>query len=147
MGLCFYLFNRTKFGRYTVSIGSNQSAAEMVGINIDQVKILVFTLSGILCTIKGVIFASRNKAAVPDAGTGWELYAIAATVLGGMSLAGGRGYIIGTAFGALLMSTIRAGLSFININTLWNQVVVGAFILLTVAFDSLALRRRSGFAK
>ncbi len=147
MGLCLYLFNRTKFGRYTVSIGSNQSAAEMVGIKIDQVKIMVFTLSGILCAITGVIFASRNEAAVPDAGTGWELDAIAATVLGGTSLSGGRGYIIGTAFGALLMSTIRAGLSFININTLWNQVVVGAFILLTVAFDSLASRRRSGFAK
>jgi ribose transport system permease protein len=113
----------------------------MVGINVDRVKVLVFMLSGVLCAIAGIIFASRNEAAVPDAGTGWELDAIAATVIGGTSLSGGKGYITGTAFGALLMATIRAGLSFVNINTLWNQVVVGGFILATVAFDSFASRR------
>jgi ribose transport system permease protein len=141
MALCLYLFKRTKFGRYSISIGSNESAAEMVGINVDRVKVLVFMLSGVLCAITGIIFASRNEAAVPDAGTGWELDAIAATVIGGTSLSGGKGYITGTAFGALLMATIRAGLSFVNINTLWNQVVVGGFILATVAFDSFASRR------
>jgi ribose transport system permease protein len=145
--ICFYLFNMTKFGRYTVSIGSNESAAEMVGIKIDRVKILVFTFSGFLSAVAGVILVSRSEAAVPDAGTGYELDAIAATVIGGTSLSGGKGSLIGTAFGALLMSTIRSGLSFLNINTLWNQVVVGGFILLTVAFDSLTSMRKSRYAR
>jgi ribose transport system permease protein len=135
-GICYYLFNKTKFGRYTVSIGSNESAAEMVGINVDKIKILVFTLSGMLCAVAGVILASRSEAAVPDAGSGYEMDAIAATVIGGTSMTGGKGYMMGTAFGAVLMATIRNGLSLLNINTLWNQVVVGTFILLTVAFDS-----------
>jgi ribose transport system permease protein len=135
-GICYYLFNKTKFGRYTVSIGSNESAAEMVGINVEKIKILVFTLSGILCAVAGIILASRSEAAVPDAGSGYEMDAIAATVIGGTSMTGGKGYMLGTAFGAVLMATIRNGLSLLNINTLWNQVVVGTFILLTVAFDS-----------
>jgi ribose transport system permease protein len=135
-GICYYLFNKTKFGRYTVSIGSNESAAEMVGIDVEKIKILVFTLSGILCAVAGIILASRSEAAVPDAGSGYEMDAIAATVIGGTSMTGGKGYMLGTAFGAVLMATIRNGLSLLNINTLWNQVVVGTFILLTVAFDS-----------
>jgi ribose transport system permease protein len=140
-GICYYLFNKTKFGRYTVSIGSNEDAAEMVGINVDKIKILVFTLSGMLCAVAGVILASRSEAAVPDAGNGYEMDAIAATVIGGTSMTGGKGYMIGTAFGAVLMATIRNGLSLLNINTLWNQVVVGVFILLTVAFDSYRAKK------
>jgi ribose transport system permease protein len=140
-GICYYLFNKTKFGRYTVSIGSNEEAAEMVGINVDQIKILVFSLSGALCAIAGVILAARSEAAVPDAGNAYEMDAIAATVIGGTSMTGGRGYMIGTAFGAVLMATIRNGLSLLNINTLWNQVVVGVFILLTVAFDSYRAKK------
>jgi ribose transport system permease protein len=139
--ICYYLFNKTKFGRYTVSIGSNEDAAEMVGINVDKIKILVFTLSGMLCAVAGVILASRSEAAVPDAGNGYEMDAIAATVIGGTSMTGGKGYMVGTAFGAVLMATIRNGLSLLNINTLWNQVVVGVFILLTVAFDSYRAKK------
>jgi ribose transport system permease protein len=138
---CYYLFNKTKFGRYTVSIGSNEDAAEMVGINVDKIKILVFSLSGVLCAIAGVVLAARSEAAVPDAGSGYEMDAIAATVIGGTSMTGGKGYMVGTAFGAVLMATIRNGLSLLNINTLWNQVVVGAFILLTVAFDSYRAKK------
>jgi len=139
--ICYYLFNRTRFGRYTVSIGSNETAAEMVGIKINRIKVLVFTFSGLMCSIAGVILASRSEASIPDAGSGYEMDAIAATVIGGTSMSGGKGNIIGTVFGAVLISTIRNGLSFLNINTLWNQVVVGTFILLTVAFDGLTSRR------
>ncbi|HBF38409.1 MAG TPA: ribose ABC transporter permease, partial [Firmicutes bacterium] len=107
--ISYYLFNKTKFGRYAVSIGSNEDAAEMVGINVDKIKILVFTLSGVMCAIAGVILAARSEAAVPDAGSGYEMDAIAATVIGGTSMTGGNGYMVGTAFGAVLMSTIRNG--------------------------------------
>lgn len=139
--ISYYLFNKTKFGRYTISIGSNEDAAEMVGINIDKIKVMVFTLSGIMCAIAGIILAARSEAAVPDAGNGAEMDAIAATVIGGTSMTGGKGNMIGTAFGAVLISTIRNGLSLLNINTLWNQVVVGVFILLTVAFDSFRAKK------
>lgn len=137
----YYLFNKTKFGRYTVSIGSNEEAAKLVGINVDKIKILVFMLSGVFCAIAGVILASRSEAAVPEAGNAYEMDAIAATVIGGTSMSGGKGNMVGTAFGAILMATIRMGLSLLNVNTFWHQVVIGMFILLAVAFDRFTAKR------
>lgn len=139
--ISYYLFNKTKFGRYTVSIGSNEEAARLVGINVDKVKILVFVLSGVFCAIAGVILASRSEAAVPEAGSGYEMDAIAATVIGGTRMSGGKGNMVGTAFGAVLMATIRNGLSLLNVNTFWHQVVIGVFILMAVAFDRFTAYR------
>ena len=139
--LCYYLFYKTKFGRYTVSIGSNEDAAKLVGINVDKIKILVFMLSGVLCAIVGVILASRSEAAVPEAGNAYEMDAIAATVIGGTSMSGGKGNMVGTAFGAILMATIKNGLSLLNVNTFWHQVVIGIFILFAVALDGYASTR------
>ena len=127
--VCYYLFYKTKFGRYTVSIGSN------------KIKILVFMLSGVLCAIVGVILASRSEAAVPEAGNAYEMDAIAATVIGGTSMSGGKGNMVGTAFGAILMATIKNGLSLLNVNTFWHQVVIGIFILFAVALDGYASTR------
>ena len=139
--VCYYLFYKTKFGRYTVSIGSNEDAAKLVGINVDKIKILVFMLSGVLCAIVGVILASRSEAAVPEAGNAYEMDAIAATVIGGTSMSGGKGNMVGTAFGAILMATIKNGLSLLNVNTFWHQVVIGIFILFAVALDGYASTR------
>jgi ribose transport system permease protein len=139
--LSYYLFYKTRFGRYTVSIGSNEDAARLVGIPVDRVKISVFLLSGVYCALAGIILASRSEAAIPEAGNAYEMDAIAATVIGGTSMSGGKGNIIGTAFGAVLMATIRNGLSLLNVNTFWHQVVIGAFILLAVAFDRFATKR------
>ena len=139
--VCYYLFYKTKFGRYTVSIGSNEDAAKLVGINVDKIKILVFMLSGVLCAIVGVILASRSEAAVPEAGNAYEMDAIAATVIGGTSMSGGKGNMVGTAFGAILMATIKNGLSLLNVNTFWHQVVIGIFILFAVALDGYASNR------
>jgi len=142
VAICYYLFNKTKFGRYTVSIGSNEDAAKLVGIGINKIKILVFVLSGILCALAGIILCARSEAAVPDAGSGYEMDAIAACVIGGTSMSGGKGSIIGTVFGAILMATIKNGLSILNVNTFWHQVVIGLFIIAAVSFDGLTSARR-----
>ncbi len=141
LALSYYLFYKTRFGRYTVSIGSNEDASRLVGIAVNRVKILVFVLSGALCALAGVILASRSEAAIPEAGSAYEMDAIAATVIGGTSMSGGKGNMIGTAFGAVLMATIRNGLSLLNVNTFWHQVVIGIFILFAVAFDRFAAKR------
>ena len=138
-----YLFYKTKFGRYTVSIGSNEEAAQLVGINVDKIKILVFVLSGVFCAIAGIILASRSEAAIPTAGNAYEMDAIAATVIGGTSMSGGKGNMFGTALGAILMATIKNGLSLLNVNTFWHQVVIGLFILFAVALDGFATQRAS----
>ncbi|MEI3282635.1 MAG: ABC transporter permease [Enterocloster sp.] len=116
-GISAYLFYKTKFGRYTVSIGSNEEAPKLVGINVDKIKILVFVLSGVFCAIAGIILASRSEAAIPTAGNAYEMDAIAATVIGGTSMSGGKGNMFGTALGAILMATIKNGLSLLNVNT------------------------------
>ena len=136
-----YLFYKTRFGRYTVSIGSNEDAARLVGIHVDKIKILVFVLSGVFCAVAGIILASRSEAAVPTAGNAYEVDAIAATVIGGTSMSGGKGNMLGTALGAILMATIKNGLSLLNVNTFWHQVVIGLFILFAVALDGFATKR------
>ena len=140
-GISAYLFYKTKFGRYTVSIGSNEEAAKLVGINVDKIKILVFVLSGVLCAMAGIILASRSEAAIPTAGNAYEMDAIAATVIGGTSMSGGKGNMFGTALGAILMATIKNGLSLLNVNTFWHQVVIGLFILFAVALDGFAAKK------
>ena len=141
LAISYYLFYKTRFGRYTVSIGSNEEASRLVGIAIGRIKVLVFMLSGVFCALAGIILASRSEAAIPEAGNAYEMDAIAATVIGGTSMSGGKGNMIGTAFGAILMATIRNGLSLLNVNTFWHQVVIGIFILFAVAFDRFAAKR------
>ncbi len=140
MGICFYLMYRTKFGRYTLSIGSNAEAAKLVGINIPKIKIIVYSLMGLLAAAAGVILTSRLEAAMPEAGEGYELDVIAATVIGGTSMAGGKASIIGTAIGALMMATVRNGLNLLNVNTFWHQVVIGVIILIAVIIDKLSTK-------
>lgn len=140
--ISYYLFYKTTFGRYAVSIGSNEDAARLVGIKIDRTKILVYAYTGVLCALTGIILCARSEAAVPDAGNAYEMDAIAACVIGGTSMSGGRGNIIGTIFGAILMATIKNGLSMLNVNTFWHQVVIGLFIVAAVAFDGITSARK-----
>ena len=114
----------------------NEEAAKLVGINVDKIKILVFVLSGVFCAIAGIILASRSEAAIPTAGNAYEMDAIAATVIGGTSMSGGKGNMFGTALGA-----IKNGLSLLNVNTFWHQVVIGLFILFAVALDGFAAKK------
>ncbi len=142
IALSYYLFNKTRYGRYTVSIGSNEDAAKLVGIRTDLIKILTYIYSGTLCALAGIILCARSEAAVPDAGNAYEMDAIAACVIGGTSMSGGHGSIIGTMFGAILMSTIKNGLSMLNVNTFWHQVVIGLFIIAAVSFDGFTSAKR-----
>ncbi|MBC8585430.1 ABC transporter permease [Youxingia wuxianensis] len=143
LGIFYILMYRTRLGRYTLSIGSNEDAAKLVGINIDRVKLTVYTLTGLLCAISGILLTSRSEAAVAEAGNGYELDVIAATVIGGTSMSGGKANLVGTIIGAILMATVRNGLNLLQVSPLWHQVVIGAFIIVAVSMDTLSAKRHS----
>ncbi|MCU1376700.1 MAG: Ribose transporter permease [Actinomycetia bacterium] len=133
-----FVLYRTRLGRYTLSVGSNPTAARLAGINVDGVKVAVYGISGLLCGIAGIILTSRSEAATPDAGTGLELNVIAATIIGGTAMTGGRAVIFGTVVGAVLMTTISNGLNLLGVSALWPQVIIGIFILVAVAASSMS---------
>ncbi|MCW5953601.1 MAG: ABC transporter permease [Propionibacteriaceae bacterium] len=135
------LLTRTILGRYTFSIGSNEEATRLSGINTSKWKILIYMTAGIFTGVAGVVLASRLGSAQPQLGTGYELQAIAAVVIGGTSMLGGRGSILGTLIGALVMSVLINGLRIMSIQTEWQNVVVGVVILLAVWSDSLRTRK------
>ena len=129
------LLARTRFGRYVYATGDNIDAARLSGVNVARVKIIAFMMSGGLSAIAGFILAARLSAAQPTAGSGLELSVIAAVILGGTSLAGGRGTIIGTAIGAFLLGIIDNGLNLLDVSPFLQDVVKGIVILLAVFFD------------
>jgi ribose transport system permease protein len=130
----------TSFGRYVVSIGNNAESARLVGINISKIKIIVYSLSGLLAATSGALLTSRLTAAMPEAGLNYEMDAVAATVIGGTSLSGGKASLLGTAFGSILMALVRNGLNLLNINTFWHQIVLGSIVLIAVVMDVLSTR-------
>jgi len=129
------LLHKTPFGRKTYAIGGNEKAALISGINVDRMKILIYALNGLLAALAGAILASRLDSAQPTAGTSYELDAIAAVVLGGTSLSGGRGRIVGTLIGALIIGTLNNGLNLLGVSSFYQLVVKGAVILLAVYID------------
>ena len=141
VAIFYFITYKTTFGRYAISIGSNSEAARLVGINVTRVKILVYALTGMLASLVGVLIASRVSTAMPDAGLGYELNVIAATVIGGTSLSGGKASIIGALIGSILMTTVNNGLTILNISSSWHQIVIGVIILLAVGLDTLSNRR------
>lgn len=139
--VCFYLMYRTKFGRFTLSIGSNREAARLVGIPVPRVEVTVYVLTGLAAAVSSLLLTSRLEAAMPEAATNYELDVIAAVVIGGTSLAGGRVSLLGTLIGAALMAVVRNGINLLNVNTFWQQVVIGGIILIAIAYDGIAGRR------
>jgi ribose transport system permease protein len=129
------LTQKTPLGRYIYAIGGNESAARLSGINISKVKIIVYSLAGALSAIGGIIVTSRLDSAQPNAGISYELDAIAAVVIGGTSLSGGRGSIWGTVLGAVIIGVLNNGLVLLNVSPFWQQVVKGVVILLAVIID------------
>ena len=136
------ILTRTILGRYTFALGSNEEAARLSGINVDRWKIGVYTLCGMFNGLAGIIMASRLNSAQPALGQGYELEAIAAVVIGGTSLSGGEGSILGTVIGAFIMSVLTNGLRILSIPQEWQTVVIGAIVILAVYADIIRRRRR-----
>jgi ribose transport system permease protein len=141
--VCMFILRKTRLGRYTLAIGSNKEAAQLVGINVKLVKIVIYAMSGLFCAISGLLLTSRLEAAMPEAGLGYELDVIAAVIIGGTSLSGGRSNLLGTVVGAMVMGVVRNGLNLLQINVFWHQVVIGTIILIAVGIDRLSQRRIS----
>ncbi|KKB36961.1 ribose ABC transporter permease RbsC [Bacillus thermotolerans] len=129
------ILHKTTFGRYTYAIGGNEKAAWISGIKVTKVKIMVYSLAGLLSALAGAILTSRLNSAQPTAGESYELDAIAAVVLGGTSLAGGRGLIIGTLIGALIIGILNNGLNLLGVSSFFQMVVKGIVIVIAVLLD------------
>ncbi len=133
--LAILITNKTKLGRYIYAIGGNESAATLSGINVKQVKLAVYTLAGSLAAVGGLLVTARLDAAQPNAGIGYELDSIAAVVIGGTSLSGGKGSVAGTVLGAVIIGVLNNGLVLLDVSPFWQQVVKGVVILLAVIVD------------
>tara|TARA_R110002111_G_scaffold18931_3_gene46347 strand:+ start:35936 stop:36946 length:1011 start_codon:yes stop_codon:yes gene_type:complete len=140
VGLGQYLLTRTVFGRYCVAIGTNAEAVRMSGIRTAPCSIAVFTISGLLCGLAGVMQTSRLSTADPNAAVGLELAAIAACVIGGTSLMGGRGSVINTFFGVLIIAVLQTGLAQIGATDPIKRVITGAVIIIAVLLDAARQR-------
>jgi len=133
--ILYFILKKTTFGRRVFAVGGNEEASILSGINADRVKIYVYALVGLLAGLASLILTSRLNSAQPTAGEMFELDAIAAVVLGGTSLTGGRGWIVGTLIGALIIGVLNNGLNLIGVSSFFQQVVKGAVILLAVLLD------------
>ncbi|YCA43970.1 ribose ABC transporter permease RbsC [Bacillus sp. JZ8] len=129
------ILHKTSFGRKTYAIGGNEKAALISGIKVPRVKVMIYALAGLLSALAGAILTSRLNSAQPTAGTSYELDAIAAVVLGGTSLSGGRGLIVGTLIGALIIGTLNNGLNLLGVSSFFQMVVKGIVILIAVLID------------
>lgn len=132
----WYLLHHTRLGRYIYALGGNESATRLSGISVDKIKIIVYSLCGLLAALASVIEVARLSSAQPMAGNGYELDAIAAVVLGGTSLAGGKGRIIGTLIGALILGFLNNALNLLGISSNYQMIVKAVVILLAVLVDN-----------
>jgi ribose transport system permease protein len=136
-----FLLNRTILGRYTFAIGSNEEAVRLSGVNADRWKTIVYMVSGLICGVAGIVIAARLNSAQPALGQGYELDAIAAAVIGGTSLSGGEGTILGTVIGAFVMSVLSNGLRILSVPQEWQTVMTGVIVIFAVYADILRRRR------
>ena len=137
-----FVLRRTVFGRYIYAIGSNPESARLAGVPVKRVLVAVYAIAGLLAAVGGVLFTSRLNAGIPTAGTGYELNAIAACVIGGASLFGAKGGAFGAAAGALIVATLNNGGNLLAINAFYLQIIIGLLILVAVAFDQWQSRAK-----
>ncbi len=134
-GLLQILLHKTAFGRDTYALGGNERAAFVAGVKTKKVTIVIYLISGLMAALAGTILTSRLSSAQPDAGTAYEMDAIAAVVLGGTSLMGGKGRIFGTLIGALIIGVLNNGMNLLGISSFYQQIVKGVVILIAVLMD------------
>lgn len=136
MGIAFFVLTKTPYGRYVYSIGGNTEASRLSGINVDLCRIASFAICSMTAAVAGIILASRVSSGQPTAAEGWELDGIAAVVIGGTSMSGGRGGIVGTLIGALFIGVLRNGLNLLQVSTFYQKIFIGVLIVLAVVIDS-----------
>ncbi len=137
-GLVYYVLRQTRFGRYIYALGGNEEATALSGINTKKIKAYVYGISGLLSALAGIIITARLSSAQSQAGSGYELDAIAAVVLGGTSLSGGTGGILGTVIGALIIGILNNGLNLMNVSSYYQLLAKGLVILIAVLLDRRA---------
>lgn len=135
VALTYFILNKMKVGRYLYAVGGNEPAAKASGIKVNRIKIFAYVFSGVMAAIVGLVMSARLNSATPVLGVGYEQDAIAAAVIGGTSMEGGRGKVIGTLVGALIIGTITNGLDILNVSPYWQQIIKGAIILIAVLLD------------
>ncbi|MFT8331160.1 ABC transporter permease [Bifidobacterium psychraerophilum] len=139
--LLFVLLHKTSFGKSVYALGGNEKAAYIAGVQSNRVKVAIYTISGAMSALSGLVITSRLSSATPQAGSGYEMFAIAAVVLGGTSLMGGKGRLTGTMIGVLIIGVLNNGLNIIGVSAFWQQVVEGVVILIAVLIDVLRNRK------
>jgi len=143
----WFLLNRTRFGLYALAIGGREEAARVMGLGINRMKIAVYALTGALAAVAGIVISARLSNGSPNAGVMLELEVIAATVLGGTSLFGGRATIFGTVVGAFLINFVRNGLNLLGVNPYWVQVVTGVILVIAVLMNTVLNRKVEAWAR
>lgn len=140
--IAWIILSKTLLGRFCYAIGSNEEAARLSGVKTDNWKIAIYSLCGLFCGVAGIIMSSRLGSAQPQLGSGYELEAIAATVIGGTSLSGGMGSITGTIIGAFIMSILTNGLRVMAVSQEWQSVVIGLVLAIAVYVDQVRRKKK-----
>lgn len=141
VALSVFFINKTRTGRYIYAIGGNERAALLSGFNVNKVLVIVYMIAGVLSGVAGLLVTARLDSAQPNAGLSYELDSIAAVVIGGTSLSGGKGSIIGTVIGAGIIGVLNNGLVLLNVSPFWQQVIKGFVILLAVIIDKIQKKK------
>jgi ribose transport system permease protein len=140
--LTWALLRFTRLGRYIYAVGGNEAAAHLSGVPVNRVKLFAYAYCGTLAALAGLLATARMGSVRPSDALGYELDAIAASVIGGISLMGGQGSVLGTAIGAALIGVLRNGMVLLDVSAFWQKVVIGVVIIIAVALDYLVWRRR-----
>lgn len=138
-----FVSQRTKFGRYVYAVGGNKEAARLSGIKVNKIMIITYIICGIFAALSGVILVSRLDSGQPNAGIGWEFQAIIAAVVGGVSVVGGKGKILGVFFGAVLMGLLTNGMTLLDVSSYYQQIIQGAVLVFAIGLDVYKNRKAS----
>ncbi len=135
-----FVLNKTRFGRYVYAIGSNEEATRLSGVKVDKFKVMAYAVCGLFCGFGAILYAGTYTTAIPGTGNGLETYAIAAVIIGGTSMAGGSGTMVGTLIGIFIMAVLRAGLSSLGLQAHWQTFFTGVVVIGAVLMDNIRVR-------